>query len=140
MSRNPSVEMAVRIYSREARDAQTAEETVGAVIRCCETLERAISEVVGEMGFRAMLTRCLRRTKKAYPSLPVLGSGDRSTFYEPLWICLRQQEPALIAEICVALLAGFFDLLSTLIGDELTLRIFRDAWPDAFSSSPAEKP
>ena len=44
--------------------------------------------------------------------------------------CLREETPATIDEASAALWATLFALLSTLIGERLTLQVMRKAWPD----------
>jgi len=62
----------------------------------------------------------------ASPADAVQGSAQQ------LRTILEGQEPSAAALAAEALVMHFADLLVALIGDDLTLRLFRDAWPDGF--------
>ncbi len=46
---------------------------------------------------------------------------------------LEDGRAPLILEIGTRILAAFFELSDTLVGYEVTVRMFSDTWPDAFS-------
>ena len=50
---------------------------------------------------------------------------------------LKQLDAAHVPEAATAMLAALGGLLTTFIGDGLTLRLLRKAWPDGFSDSAA---
>jgi hypothetical protein len=139
MSQSPSAaEVAQRVYAAEASNATTAEratvdEAVAAVTRVSDALERAMSNLVGTMGFRAMFARCVRKVKPRFECLRDAMVDDRAPVLAPLAACLKTAEPAVILEIGRSLLAAFFELSATLVGEELTVRLFSDTWPEAFS-------
>ena len=83
--------------------------------------------MVGEVGVQAILARSVKYV------------NDLDGLAEELWGRLRQEDSAVVTEIGVALIASVFDLVSTFIGDELTLRLFGGVWPDAISALDAEK-
>jgi hypothetical protein len=136
-----ATEVAERIYAREGAKA-TADEAVRTVRAIFEHLERATSSVVGEIGFRAMYSRCLRKSRDAYPSLREVEPGARGALFEPLTAHLERQDHAVAIAVGTALVAAFFELLATLIGADLTFRLFRDAWPEALAGpfDSVEKP
>jgi hypothetical protein len=51
---------------------------------------------------------------------------------------LQQQDPAVATEAAGALLATLTGLLVTFIGEPLTARLLRKAWPDALPNSNEE--
>jgi hypothetical protein len=53
-----------------------------------------------------------------------------------LW--LEQQDPILATDAAAAMFATFAALLAALIGEPLTTRYLRKAWPDGFSDTRAE--
>jgi hypothetical protein len=135
MPRTPSApEVAERIYARKGGKA-TADETVAAVKSVLEQLERATASVVGEVGFQAIFARCLRRAKETYPSLRGMEPGERGALFDPLVSHLSQQDEPTAIAVGTLLLTSFFELLATLIGDDLTFRLFRDAWPEALAGA-----
>jgi hypothetical protein len=54
-------------------------------------------------------------------------------------VCLERQDPAVATEAVGTVLAAFAGLLVTFIGEPLTTRLLRLAWPDAFSDASAEE-
>jgi len=52
---------------------------------------------------------------------------------------LARQEPAVATEAAGALFATFTGLLVTFIGEPLTARLLRKAWPDALSGAETEE-
>jgi len=53
--------------------------------------------------------------------------------------CLEQQDPAIATEAAGAVFGTFTGLLVTFIGEPLTARLLRKAWPDAFSGATTEE-
>jgi hypothetical protein len=140
MSPSSARRVAERIFADEEARLGSAEEAVSAVRAIHEKLSRVVSSVVGDAGFNAMFARALRKMKPAHPCLAVTMPPEADTA-DALWRCLAGQDPATVRTVAVALLDGFLTLLSTFIGDELTLRLFLSTWPDAVASAlaPAEK-
>jgi hypothetical protein len=54
-------------------------------------------------------------------------------------VSLEQQEPAAATEAAVALLATVSELLALFIGESLTTRLLREAWPDDFAGDTTEE-
>jgi hypothetical protein len=54
-------------------------------------------------------------------------------------VSLEQQEPAAATEAAVALLATVSELLTLFIGESLTTRLLREAWPDDFAGDTTEE-
>jgi hypothetical protein len=132
MQANPSARRFVeRILGERTAELTNGEEAVAAVRTAHEKLARAMSPIIGEAGLLAMFARSVRKARALYPCLDSVEVSDLDTVLERLWSSLGQQEPAAIREIGIALLSNFVELLATLIGDELTLTLFRNAWPEA---------
>jgi hypothetical protein len=132
--------LAERIVADEEARVGSAGEAVSAVKAIHEKLAWVVSSVVGDAGFVGMFARTLRKIRSAHPCLAGLTSTEADPI-EGLWRCLEGQDPATVRTVAVALLDGFLTLLSTFIGDELTLRLFLSTWPGAVASAlaPAEK-
>jgi hypothetical protein len=126
--------LAERIFADEEARLPPAEEAVSAVKAIHEKLARVVAAVVGEAGFNAMFARTLRKMKPAHLCLATL-TATQADVTEGLWSCLGGQGTATVRTVAVALLDGFLTLLSTFIGDELTLRLFLSTWPDAVASA-----
>ena len=88
-------------------------------------------------GFGALIARALQLAQREYPSdqAPAGGNGkdkDLESFVEiALW--LERQDPGNRIDATAAMFAAVAALLATLIGESLTTRYLRKAWPDGFS-------
>jgi hypothetical protein len=137
-----SGEVADRIFSHTAQSSANAEESGAALRAVCTELDRGLSSVVGEMGFQAMFTRSVRKATAAFPALRHLDVSDRVSVLNELLPLLLREDASVTRAVGVAVVASLLELLSTLIGDDLAFRLFRDTFPEALSYAPdpAEKP
>ena len=97
------------------------------VVLICETLRASLLGVVGADGFNALLRRALGLARQDVPALSHLKIGPEGRL-EGLEE-LAASAPA--AEAAIALGANLLHLLITFIGEPLTIRLLRDAWPGA---------
>jgi hypothetical protein len=139
MRADPSARRVVeRIFAEETGEPANAGDPTARVRGAYEKLAHATSPVIGDAGLRAMLARSVRQSQARYPFLDAVAAVDLGAFQNQLWTSLRQQEPLVIEEIGIAVLTNFVETLSTLIGEELTLKVFRNAWPEANAFDPDE--
>lgn len=96
-------------------------------MRVCEKLRTSLGKLAGPEGFAALLRRALALARAHAPALKAVkvmpdghlrgleevANGDHSN------------------EAAGELLAHLLHLLETFIGPTLTLRLLRNAWPDA---------
>jgi len=104
----------------EAHAAQSAFELLGL----------HLSKLVGVAGLQALLVRALAMAKPEaswLAAVRVQGDATLEGFSETA----QQQSAEAIAEGSAALLAQLLGLLVTFIGEALTLRLVRGAWPEA---------
>ena len=97
-----------------------------AVLRVSAKLRRRLSTLAGPAGFRALLARALTLAKAEVPAINgirVKPNGSLDGFCE---IKDLVQAEAFGIEI----LAQLLGLLSTFIGQHLTLNLLVDEWPD----------
>ncbi len=132
MDRTSALQLAERIYAQAVREATTTD-VAGIVKRIHEKLAQALSPMIGDAGFAAMMARTIQMARAEYPRLDGAVGFSVEPFPENLASWLEGQEPALIQAVGVALLARFLVLLSTLIGTELALRLLSPTWPDAIA-------
>jgi len=93
-----------------------------------EKLRPHLATLMGNVGFRALLSRALVLTNREVAWLrAVHGKADGS--FEGLDKLDAQVNPEEIAKGRVALLAQLLGLLVAFIGENLTLRLVRDIWP-----------
>jgi hypothetical protein len=128
MSRaSPAIQdLARRLIAAEAaRDDPPGAHAAGAV-RVLEKLGAPLARLTGEAGFRSLLSRALALAKAEDASLnPVRVREDGSLEG------LAGDRNGPDAGAGGAVVAQLLGLLVTFIGESLTLRLVRDAWPDA---------
>jgi hypothetical protein len=123
-----------RTLVRESGANADAGAVAAALVRVHDTFARHLALLIGDGGVRALSARSLHLVQRDFPWLaevPVSGSAEE--LYTRLGSSLEAQEPAVAAEAAVAALATLGGLLETLIGEALTLRVLRDAWPTTFA-------
>ena len=122
-------DLARRLFAHEAARAHRPE-GANDVVRVCEELRVRLSKLMGTVGFTSLLSRALALAKAEAPSLEavrVRADGTLEGFEQDGQY--QDAEPA--ATRSVVLVAHLLGLLVTFIGAPLTLRLLRDAWPEA---------
>ena len=105
-----------------------------ALVHAYDTLARQLVLLIGDGGVTALTARSVHLVRRDFPWLaearpPGIAAGP----FAQLGFSLARQDPAVAAKAAEAALATLGGLLETLIGEALTMRILRDAWPSAFS-------
>jgi hypothetical protein len=129
-----------RILEREAGSAGDASAIAAATRRLCERFAQQLTPLVGDAGVAAICTRTLHLAERQVPGLASAGASqqDDGPFTHAQHF-LEQQEPSLAAEAGVAVLTTFGELLASFIGESLTTRLLREAWPDDFAGATKEE-
>jgi hypothetical protein len=99
-------------------------------VRVCEKLRLPLARLAGAAGFRSLLSRAVAMAKAEVPSLAaaqVRADGSLEGLDGPG----PDQDAGAGGEAGVVVVAQLLGLLVTFIGEPLTLRLVRDAWPDA---------
>ena len=147
-------QLAVRVLMQQAGpDADTAA-LAAATRRAYDELARVVAPLIGQVGVDALAGRALHLAQREYPWL-VHTRGDTPAWTErtpgnpppeqaerpfaQVIFCLERQDPAVATEAAGAVFATFTGLLVTFIGEPLTARLLRKAWPDAFPDASAEE-
>ena len=128
--------LAARVLVNKAgRDADAASVAIAARRRF-EELAGVLTPIIGQVGMDALADRALHLAQREYPWL---GNTRNPEQVEGRLIgvsmSLEHQEPGLATEAAAAVLAQFAALLVTMIGEPLTVRLMRQAWPDGFSDA-----
>ena len=110
--------------SKSATDAHVHE-----AVRVCEKLQISLTRFAGADGFASLLRRALALARADVPSLQTVKLKPDGSLegLEVLAVDATNGGP----EAAVAITAHLLRLLVTFIGEPLTLRLVRDAWPDA---------
>jgi hypothetical protein len=119
---------AQRLIACERAGEKASAKTVPTALVICTKLQPDLASLMGDSGFRAVMSRALTLAKLESPqllNLRITTNDERADLYE--------YEPGLvpdeIADGGVVLLAQLLGLLGTFIGDSLTERIVRGVWP-----------
>ncbi len=95
-----------------------------------EKLRIPLTRFAGAEGFASLLRRALVLARAEAPTLQSIkiGADGRLEGFEEL--AADRETAAGASEAAVAITAHLLGLLSTFIGEPLTLRLIREAWPD----------
>ena len=121
-------DFAERLIAYETRENKSSETKTPMAFLVGEKLRPQLAALMGNVGFRALISRALALSNAEIPWLrPVHVKADGS--FEGLDELGAQVGPDEIFEGRVVLLAQLLGLLVTFIGELLTLRLVRDVWP-----------
>jgi hypothetical protein len=98
--------------------------------RVCEKLRQPLSRLAGVAGFRSLLSRALALANdevRWMKAIHVRADGS----LEGLDEAQAQLSETEIADGEIVLIAQLIGLLATFIGEELTLRLVQESWPNA---------
>ena len=129
-----------RMLVREAGTGADASAVAAATGRLCEHFAHHLRPLVGDAGVAAIYARSLHLAQRHVPGLvPVRASGQDDGPLTRAQHFLKHQESPVAAEAAVAVLATVGELLASFIGDSLTTRLLREAWPDDFAGDTAQE-
>ena len=122
-----------RALRREAGADADAKAFAAAARRVYDALAGQLALLIGDGGVRALTARSLHLVQREFPWLAEAREPDPlEGGFAQVRSRLERQEPLLAMEAAAATLATLGGLLATLIGDTLTMRVLRAAWPNAF--------
>jgi hypothetical protein len=101
-----------------------------AAVRVCEKLRPPVARLAGTEGFRSLLSRAVALAKSEVSSLAAVQVRADGSL-EGLDDDRPDRDAVAGGEGGVVVVAQLLGLLVTFIGEPLTLRLVRDAWPDA---------
>jgi hypothetical protein len=117
--------------------AQEAEKVVDSAIDLWERLAIQVTAIIGQKGFTSLYERSVFLVQPTFRWLvpcPTLSKSDHQ--FEKLKLSFEGQNPAQAREANNRLMVTFTDILASLIGEQLTVRILRAAWgEDAWDNS-----
>ena len=113
------------------------EEVAVTAIDLWEQMAAQIISIIGEGGFDSLYLRSVFLTQSTYPWLAVvLPQSKTDQRFKDLQISFEGQAPEQAKAANSLLLINFTDILASLIGEQLTIRLLRSAWGE----DPSEKP
>jgi hypothetical protein len=128
MSSGLSRDLARRLLAVEAASKIAPNAHMHEAVRVCEKLRISLTRFAGSDGFTSLLRRALTLARADDPlveTVEVKPDGSLEGL-EALPVDETNGGP----EAAVAITAHLLGLLVTFIGEPLTLRLVRDAWPD----------
>jgi hypothetical protein len=121
-------DFAERLVAYEARENISSETKTPAAFLVDEKLRPHLAALVGNIGFRALLSRALALANAEVPWLRAVHVKADGSF-EGLDELSAQVDPDQSFEGRSVLLAQLLGLLVAFIGENLTLRLVREVWP-----------
>jgi hypothetical protein len=138
---NPALrQLALKALARRAGSAAGAGALAAAAQRAYDDLAQVSAPLIGQVGVDALTGRTLYLAQRKYPWLIHTREPDQwKGPFAQIVFCLERQDPAVATEAAGAVLTTLTGLLVTFIGEPLTARLLRKAWPDAFSDASIEE-
>ncbi len=127
----------VSVITRRAGSDADASAVAAAARRAYDDLAVALAPLIGKAGVDALLARALHLAQREYPS-DHAGEEQDAEPHGQISLWLELQDPPMATNAAAAMFATFAALLATLIGEPLTTRYLRKAWPESFSDTMAE--
>jgi hypothetical protein len=122
-------DLARRLLAAEAASQSAADPRVPEAVRVCEKLRVSLTRLAGPDGFSALLRRALALARAEVPALHGITQKADGSLEGLEQLAAEAQDVAIDA--AVAITAHLLGLLVTFIGEPLTMRLVREAWPDA---------
>jgi hypothetical protein len=133
-------QLALKVLAQQAGSAAGAEALAAAARRAYDDLARVSAPLIGQVGVEALTGRALHLAQREYPWLVQARESEQAERpFAQVIACLERQDPAVAIEAAGAVFATLTGLLVTFIGEPLTVRLLRQAWPDAFSGASIEE-
>lgn len=99
-------------------------------------LTAVLAPLISATGVEALLARAFDLAKREFPTGEQSGgNGPPNDSFTQVSLWLEWQIPTAATDAAAAMFATFAELLTTLIGEPLTMQYVRKAWPDGFSDA-----
>jgi hypothetical protein len=133
-------EIARRVMKAQKVTTPAGAEAAGEALQTsCGALYAILETAMGAAGLHALLDRAIQITARDYPWLASVKPGTAAECaLSGLAEAAGQRALDEVSEAYTALLAAIIWLLMTLIGEDLTLRFVRHAWPNVSFSRLSE--
>ena len=121
-------DLARRLLAEEVARPSKSRPHVSEAVRVCDKLRVALTRFAGADGFTSLIRRALFLAATEVPSVKNVKLGPDGSLegFEKLAADADNSGP----EAAVAITTHLLGLLVTFIGEPLTLRLVREAWPD----------
>jgi hypothetical protein len=135
----PPAESISESMAGQADEASDCAQTANLAIATWRKIDDALWPIIGHAGMAALFKRSLYLARTDHPPLTALVDAETAPGdFTSLGEVLAQQSRVEIARAMqAALLKTFLDLLTSLIGAELTERLLRSVWDNTPNSGEA---
>jgi hypothetical protein len=127
------LDRARRLLASEAGSGGGSEGAAEAAARVYERLDAQLAPLLGRAGVRALFARSAKLAETELASL-----ADATEDSAKLSARLQSLEATAAGEAAVALFGSFLELITTFIGERLTVQVLRSAWPAIEETAPRE--
>ena len=129
------VERAKQLLANEGGSGRSSTECAAAAWRVYEKLNARLAPLLGSAGVQMLFVRSAKLAQAEFASLAEVATpGGLSK----LGACLQALDPADATEAAAILFGTFLDLITTFVGDRLTVLVLRSAWPTIEDTAPRE--
>jgi hypothetical protein len=132
-------QLALKVLALNSGSAGGAADVAAGARRASDALVQVTTPLIGQVGVDALTGRAVHLAHQQYPWLVDAETGQASEPFAQVMVRLEQQDPAVATEGAAMVFATFAGLLVTFIGEPVTTRLLRQAWPEAFSDASAEE-
>ncbi len=130
-----SRERLVSLLARRAGSGEAGAATSAVARRAYDDLAVVLVPLISQAGFNALVARAFQLAQREYPvDAPPGGEGDETEPFAEVGLWLDRQNQRDTIDAAAAMFAVLAALLTTMIGEPLTTRYLRKAWPDGFSA------
>jgi hypothetical protein len=124
-------DLAKWLLAHEIVGATDAPAISDATERVFEKLSDRLSRLVSATGSRALVTRSLYLARAEFPFLEGVRAGTTAErCFEGLRERIQDVETSEAGKGLLAVLVALLDLVIGFIGEDLTVRLMREVWPD----------
>jgi hypothetical protein len=129
------VETAKRLLANEGNSGRSSKECAAAAWLVYEKFTARLAPLVGAAGVQALFVRSAKLAQAESVCLTEVATPEGMT---KLGACLQTLRPAEATEVAAVLFGTFLDLVTTFIGERLTVVVLRSAWPTIEETAPRE--
>lgn len=127
-------QLVASVIARRAGSGADAAAVAAAARRAYEDLTVALVPLISQAGVDALVARAFHLAAREYPS-DHAGEEQAAEAFGQVSLWLERQDRTVATDAAAAIFARFGALLAALIGEPMTTRYLRKAWPDGFADT-----
>ena len=129
------VERAKRLLAHEGNSGSSSAECAAAAWRLYEKLNARLAPLLGSAGVQALFVRSAKLAQAEVGSLAEVATPEGMN---KLGAELQALDSTDATDVAATLFGTFFELMTTFIGERLTVLVLRSAWPTIEDPAPRE--